>query len=339
MNTPESYSTYSFEQLIEDSYFQQSVLQTSPESDAFWEKFLVQYPQQVKPVTDAREFLRGTQEHFQQFDKSPEEIEEKLQQVLDRERIKSLSAPVKSHGRRRFIRYAVAASLALLISLAGWYGINYANRFTVHSTQFGEWKTVQLPDGSRVELNANSELRLAKNWREGDTRKVWLKGEAFFHVEKKPSTGVKFHVITDDLTIEVLGTSFNVHSRGEQTEVFLEEGKIHLDMGEEQTYMDPGDFLAYSGEKKAIIQRAKLDNAPYSSWKEGVLEMDNAPVLQILEKIAEIYGVNITVKDSAFMQQERTIGVPMEKLEIVVPILETTLEATITLQDNDLLIE
>ena len=339
MKTYDLYRSYSFEQFIEDDYFQQSVLKPQTESDAFWEKFLKENPDSEKTVKEAREFLLGTQEHYQQFDKSPEEIEENLEEVLSHTKVKSLSQPATSMKRRRLLRYSVAATMALLLSFAGWYGIHFLNSTAVHSTQYGEWKTVQLPDGSTVKLNADSELRLAQDWEAGETRKVWLKGEAYFSVEKKPSTGAKFHVITEDLTIEVLGTSFNVHSRGEQTEVFLEEGKIRLDIGEEETLMDPGEFLAYSGKKQAITQRSKLEDASYASWKEGVLVMTESPVLHILDKIAEIYGVNITVKDSALIQQERTIGVPMEKLEIVVPILETTLGTTITLQENELVVE
>ena len=68
---------------------------------------------------------------------------------------------------------------------------------------------------------------------------------------KKPDTGSKFQVITADLIVEVLGTSFNVHSRGSQTNVYLEEGRIRVDLGHEEKYLDPGELIEYSAKKKA----------------------------------------------------------------------------------------
>ena len=120
---------------------------------------------------------------------------------------------------------------------------------TQYSTTFGEWKTITLPDGSVVELNANSLLTITKHWSENNNRTVWLTGEAFFKVKKIPSTKCKFIVKTKDLKVEILGTSFNVNSRFDQTEVFLEEGKVKLYLGNTKEYMAPGEFIAFSKKK------------------------------------------------------------------------------------------
>ena len=72
---------------------------------------------------------------------------------------------------------------------------------------------ILLPDGSAVTLNANSKLQYYTH----SARKVWLEGEAFFEVKKIPETAEPFQVVTNDLTITVLGTTFNVNSRNEQT--------------------------------------------------------------------------------------------------------------------------
>ena len=68
-------------------------------------------------------------------------------------------------------------------------------------------------------------------------------------------TQTKFEVITPDLTVEVLGTSFNVSSREEQTEVFLEEGKIRLDLGTEEDMMQPGKLCELFAISPTITKR------------------------------------------------------------------------------------
>ena len=88
---------------------------------------------------------------------------------------------------------------------------------------------IKLPDGSLVQLNANSTLSFDTQWDASADRCVWLNGEAFFEVEKKPETKQKFKVITADLTVEVLGTEFNINSHHQQTRVFLQEGEDKIE--------------------------------------------------------------------------------------------------------------
>ena len=141
---------------------------------------------------------------------------------------------IRSFNRRRFIRsLSMAASILLVLGLFSWLWIIKPNKTITYATQFGEWKMVELPDGSTVKLNANSELTLNKKWKAGADRKVHLSGEAFFIVKKNPETEAKFSVICPDLIINVIGTSFNVFTRCEKTEVYLEEGIIKLDHGKE----------------------------------------------------------------------------------------------------------
>jgi ferric-dicitrate binding protein FerR (iron transport regulator) len=118
-----------------------------------------------------------------------------------------------------------------------------------HTTHYGETARIKLPDGSMVVLNAHSTLTY-NDWSEGQTREVWLNGEAFFEVQKKhDATGrVKFVVHTGDLNVEVLGTRFNVSNRGLRTQIVLEEGKVRLRYEQETEKvidMQPGELVEY----------------------------------------------------------------------------------------------
>ncbi|MBK8505327.1 MAG: FecR domain-containing protein [Saprospiraceae bacterium] len=106
-------------------------------------------------------------------------------------------------------------------------GDHHSDNESIYTAGFGERQKIVLPDGSAVDLNANSSLRLGSQWVEG-IQEVWLEGEAYFEVEKNLSKGVKFTVHTNGPDVEVVGTHFNVDSRKEETRIYLEEGKVCL---------------------------------------------------------------------------------------------------------------
>lgn len=337
MNNP--YQYYSLEELASDLYFRKWVLDSDPETRRFWQDFIEKHPEKAPLIHEAKSLIEGVHTYFDTTATGSHQVQQHFEAVIRRagdDPIPSESLAVISHFS--FKKLAVAASILLLIGSIGWVWLGQLNSIHTYSTAYGEWKTVNLPDGSTARLNANSALQFAENWEEGSDRKVWLKGEAFFEVEKKPATGAKFYVITSDVSVEVLGTSFNLHSRGEKTEVFLEEGKIRLEAGRQETYMDPGDFISYSAEKQQITEKRKAVNELPSSWKDGVLILQEKSVRAIFDKIEEIYGVEFQVKDSRLLESHTTVRIPMDKLEIALPILEKTLGTRIKQQGKHLIV-
>lgn len=333
MKDPKNYNTFEFQDFIEDDDFRAWVIFRSKEKDRYWKEFLEAHPHKKETVKEAREFLLQTAKYFESTDRSERDIRVGLEQVLESASVLKINKP-KVHVLPIY-RWMAAASLAMLMGFFSWYFFTMSDGLTAYTTDFGEWKTVTLLDGSVVKLNANSELVVAEDLSEGDTRQVWLQGEAFFTIVKK-SGGTKFQVITDDLTVEVLGTEFNVRNREKQTEVYLQKGKIALDLGVEKEILSPGDFIAFSAETKQIVERKQVTQAKLTSWKEGVLHLNNTSVYEILKKIEEIYGVDIKISAKTMLNEKRTIGVPMKDLEIVIPILEKTLNVEIMKERNKL---
>jgi len=231
--------------------------------------------------------------------------------------------------RRRILKFAgVAAVLTLLIGASLWV---WNNRKTTIATTFAQQRIIFLPDGSKVTLNANSTLSYWKNWKGKKPRKVWLDGEAFFEVTKKPETGQKFQVITTDLTVEVLGTVFNVNSWREQTSVFLEEGEIALrpnPESDQEKLMNPGEFLIYSAKLKGYISQTKPPNPrELTSWKDGSLIFEEGtPLIDILKKVEDMYGVTFEFEKEAKKQSEITCeGLPTKDINDLIEILELAL--------------
>ena len=333
------FKNYSTEEFLEDPVFRDWVQNPNPTCDRFWRHYLLEYPQQADALNSAKSVLFEMQQYFRSVSVQPlpGQVEFKSRLIDSMEQAKSTQVTGRHKTRNRI--FAIAAGLILLVGISGLIWNQHTSRYLTYSTGFEEWKTLTLPDASVVKLNANSRIRLSQDWAEDENRKVWLKGEGFFEVTKKPETGATFTVVTDDLSIEVLGTSFNVHSRGQQTNVYLEEGKIKLELDGTEKILTPGDLITYSSQENVMTEQYSASAAKYISWKDGTLFMKDTPTKEILKKIQEIYGVSIVIENEKIMGQLKTVGVPMDKLEIAIPILERTLDVKITRAGNKLIVE
>ena len=122
---------------------------------------------------------------------------------------------------------AVAAVAGIVSTLYFWPS---SKPWKEYHTVYGETNTFTLPDGSSVVLNANSTLTLYSDWNSEPSREIWLDGEAFFSVVHKTDNQL-FKVKTKEgVTVEVLGTTFNVYNRTNETKVVLNSGQIRLNV-------------------------------------------------------------------------------------------------------------
>ena len=135
-----------------------------------------------------------------------------------------------------------------------------------------------------------------------------------------PETNAKFQVLTEDLTVNVLGTSFNVNTRNDQTKVFLEEGKVRLKVDNPDTdfvEMDPGDLIAYSKKQNKLKENRKnassLENA---SWKEGTLIFNDTSLPHALYEIEDIYGIHFVLQSEELKEESISGGVPIKDLNV-----------------------
>ncbi len=231
---------------------------------------------------------------------------------------------------RPFVR--IAAGFLLLGTACIWFWMAQPDSTTVQ-TAFGMQQSFELSDGSKIDLNANSEVSFSNRWEAGRDREIWLDGEAFFVVEKKPETDQKMKVITDDLVVEVLGTTFNVNSKGGKTVVYLEEGSIrlHLKTIDSVLVMEPGDLVVYSEQSGEIFTKRREMAELHTSWKDGVLTFEDASLREVIHKIEEIYGVNFKVVEPLNYDRKVNFPLPIQELDMAISILDKTM-TSITIQ-------
>ncbi len=334
----QEYLNYSSEDFTTDPFFKEWVLSPTSRSEQYWKGFLTSYPHKAAHIYEAKILVLAINTHFDKAEISSNQKNQYFDQVLqDAELAQQRPSPA---SRSVFLhKWAIAASALLIVFMVIFIWRHYQPQYEVYQTQYGEWKTFILPDGSDVKLNANSEIRFASNWDEDEDRRVWLKGEAYFEVEKKPATEGKFVVISGDVSVEVLGTRFNVYQRGDQTEVFLEEGKIKLAAQEEEKFMETGDLITYSAKEKRMIDVQRPEDHAPGSWKDGTLILKDATINRSIREMEEIYGVKFKIENQSLLNRKATLRIPMDRLEIALPVVAKTWGVEIIEEGNYLIIK
>ena len=314
---------------LDDVSFKNWVHQNNGTDVGFWDFWIANNPDKKELVNTAKDLVLGVS-----FDKN---FVNKQKVALEWKKLEAKIEAKKTIPKRktRFLKqFSAAASILLLISV-GLYFLNTNSRIT-HKTNYGEILNIKLQDGSNVTLNSNSSLSYYDN----ASRKVWLTGEAFFQVDKKVATNAKFWVITNDLSVEVYGTSFNVNTKKKKTDVFLEEGNIWLKLNNGiDKKMVPGNYISYSSDKNKILEDINaFDPKIKTSWKEGSLLFENLSLVKAMEKIEESYGYAIVFKDNESKNTLITGAVPITNIDICLKAIEKSVDVKILKTDNKLII-
>ena len=236
----------------------------------------------------------------------------KLQQrILEKEKTSNRKKIIPFY--RRAMRIASVLLIPLLL-FSGAYLYKKLGSFEVITVEYaelfvpnGEIRDLVLPDSSKVQLNSGSIIIYPKSF-SGDTRDVFLNGEASFNVahnEEKP-----FIVKTSDMDIEVLGTIFNVssYSTDSYTATTLESGKVNVRMknGTDQSFLlKPNDQIILdrlTGEH----QMKTVDVENVMAWKKGYLMVDRMSITDIAKMLERKYDVTIYINSNVFDDQRIT---------------------------------
>lgn len=321
------------EDFITDESFNNWVKEDRLTDVDFWNEWIAYNPHKKELINEAKDIILGLQ--FKHIEPTKEKVNTEWAFLENKIKTNNLEK-VKKKSPNYFKLIGIAASILLFVSL-GVYSLTSNPVKVSHKTAYGEVFNLKLKDGSSVTLNSNSSIYYYEN----DNRKVWLTGEAFFEVEKKESTNAKFWVITDDLNIEVYGTSFNVDTKHEKTAVFLEEGRIWLALKNGTTKkMTPGNYISYSAKENKVLDEKNNLNSPLkTSWKDGSIIFDKLFLKDAIKKIEETYGIKAVFKDEESKYKIITGAVPLTNLDICLKAIEKSVSVRIEKVNNQLIIK
>lgn len=184
-------------------------------------------------------------------------------------------------------------SAAVFLLLLGLGGVTFLYTKTVRSVA-GEKIVAELPDGSRVELNASSSVSYYPlKWR--FERKLKFEGEAFFEVEK----GKKFEVESRHGNTKVLGTSFNIFARDSNYRVTCLTGKVQVSASpKESVFLTPNEHVELKDGKLVMKKDYKAQRA--ISWKNNHFDFAGRPLKEVIDEIERQYAIKIKLQKELF---------------------------------------
>jgi len=274
--------------------------------------------------------------------------------------------------------FRTAATWLILIALGSLCTILINRRNTVVALSstteivapLGSKSIVNMPDGTKVWLNAGSKLVYNTGFNKKD-RVVELTGEAYFHVKTDKSK--PFIVKTSDVIVRALGTRFNVKAYPDEKTITatLEEGKIDVQVRslakQEKIVLKPNENIVfYKGGKlqfntgKEIAKSIKVEEKIqsqvevqenvktelYTSWKEEKWIIESEPLSSLIPKLERKFNLTIAFSDKELMNykftgtfKNETVEQIIKALSFTAPVDYTIEKDTITLRMNQRLKE
>jgi transmembrane sensor len=219
-------------------------------------------------------------------------------------------------------RWNVANMFRALAAVAGFVAIGlgslhyFAPRQQTYSTAIGGQKILKLADGSRIELNTNTVLRMSIGTRE---RELWLdKGEAYFQVTHDAArpfvVNMGAHRVVD------LGTKFIIRRDGHETTVSLLEGKARFDVaGKDKparsVFLTPGNVATVAGDTLRLSKAPSKELTTELSWRRGVLILNRTTLAAAAVEFNRYNPGKLIVADSATAQLTMSGAFPTNDTE------------------------
>ena len=258
--------------------------------------------------------------------------------------VRTMRPPTNRKTRlSRTAGWLVAATGSLLVAVASWWvwPRPAVVPMQVIRTEYGQIRTLPLPDGSVVTLNAHSSVRYAKQWAATQPREVWVEGEAFFEVVHTPQNKQFTVHLPAGMNVDVLGTRFNVYTRQAQNRVSLNTGRIQLRVGNQpgdQLLMHPGEMVMADLSKR-VFYRKQVNAQALSSWRERKLVFDGDSVAGIARMLEDTYGVKVMIANPALRRKTVSGSLPGQNIETILNGLATVFDLTITRRNNHIILQ
>ena len=196
-------------------------------------------------------------------------------------------------------------------------------------------KSDTLPDGSLVMLNKNSSISYARKFK-GNRRKIDLTGEAFFKVT--PDKEKPFVISVNDITVTVIGTSFNIKSIGDHTEVVVETGIVQVTKNNKTIELSPNEKLV-TNTTDSILTKEKLTDVLHQYYRSKEFVCDNTPLWKLVEVLNEAYNTNIIIERKELRTLPLTTTFYNESLEKILSVIAETFQITVERNGDQIILK
>jgi len=176
---------------------------------------------------------------------------------------------------------------------------------TISTPKGGQYQ-LELPDGSKVWLNATSSIHFPTSFT-GTERRIEITGEAYFEIAKNPN--MPFIVNVNNSEVQVLGTHFNINAYNDEDNVktTLLEGSVRFVNDHNINILKPGQQAQLTKDGTTKVE-GNVDVDEVVAWKNGMFAFENAGIETVMRQFSRWYDVEIEYKgktDDQFIAEMR----------------------------------
>lgn len=280
-------------------------------------------------------------------------IEDALQKTLQRLDLPVAAPVIPLKQRSRFkwlVRVSAAAAVIIIAGLAYFFlpslrrekeGARVA--LVEKQNSKGVKSTIELADGSKIWLNADSKIQYPTVFT-GNTREVYMNGEAFFEVAKDPSRPFIIHLSNG--TVKVLGTSFNIRAYDNEKiiETSVATGRVAFipkyekgRKNQDTVFLTPDNKARYLFYKEEIITEPTISRED-KAWTEGKLIFKAMTLEDIAIRLERNFGKKVVFVSDRPRQFRLTGSFQNNSLEDIMYYLHKSMDFNYKITDTELLI-
>ena len=218
--------------------------------------------------------------------------------------------PAQVHRARFFTRKFVGLAASLVVAVLVAFAIMQRLDAPTYSTVIGEQRSITLPDGSKIELNALSALKV--KFSEHERRIELTQGQALFSVAKDPAR--PFIVNSGGAIVKAVGTQFDVNRKVDHTVVTVLEGRVAVTEREssrhksgegpslEPVFLDAGQQVVVQPALVVVPKPADIQVA--IAWTEGLLVFDSTPLSEVVQEFNRHNPRQLVIDDESLAALE-----------------------------------
>lgn len=266
-------------------------------------------------------------------------IEEDAAWLRFKEKVRSIE-----HQQKRVKMHHVWLRVAAMVIVVAGLGLIFyyvANKKMQHdmvSVSFQTTNNTQtdtLPDASVIVLNKNSRLSYPSRFKK-DKRYVSLQGEAFFHVT--PNKESPFIISVNDVTVRVVGTSFNIRSVYGKTEVIVETGIVQVTKNGKTIELRPKEKVVTEWQD-TVLQKEENTDELYQYYRSKKFVCNNTPLRRLVETLNEAYDAHITIANDRVGNLKLTTTFDNISLNQILSVIRETFNTSIVYKNGEIILQ
>jgi len=241
--------------------------------------------------------------------------------------------------RKYFLRYAAAILLPVMLLGIGIYytieKINTNKGFISYTSPENLRNKVNLPDGSTIWLQPNSEIKYPKEFSK-EKREIFFSGQAYFDI--KHNTEWPFVVHVEDMDINVLGTQFYVKAKlTENTiETGLIDGSLKITGSNIEKLLVPNDIVVFSKKSNDISESKSFESNVYK-WSSNNIIFEDCELGDIIRNISDWYDMAYEVDPKLDLDTKITLTIKEESIQEIAEILKIVVPFEYKISDNKII--